>query len=119
MDIEGYLEAKVEMTKVSVPVDIEGSFEIKYEDNLETSKNGTSIKVCIFSINDQLNLSMSQVYSDFILDKQPTTVNETLQIFKDISKNFGNIENHYQYSSPMYAQLIPIKMVSISLLLCI
>ena len=59
---------------------------------------------------------MSQVYSDFILEKQPTTVNETLQIFKDISKNFGNIENHYQYSSPMYAQLIPIKMVSISLL---
>ena len=113
MDIEGYLEAKVEMTGVSVPVDIEGSFEIKYEDNLETSKNGTSIKVCIFSINDQLNLSMSQVYSDFILDKQPTTVNETLQIFKDISKNFGNLENHYQYSSPMYAQLIPIKMVRI------
>ena len=56
---------------------------------------------------------MSKVYSDFILEKQPTTVNETLQIFKDISKNFGNIENHYQYSSPMYAQLIPIKMVSI------
>ena len=46
MDIEGYLEAKVEMTGVSVPVDIEGSFEIKYEDNLEFSKNGTSIKVC-------------------------------------------------------------------------
>ena len=47
MDIEGYLEAKVEMTKVPVPVDIEGSFEIKYEDNLEASKNETSIKVCL------------------------------------------------------------------------
>ena len=45
MDIEGYLEAKVEMTKVPVPVDIEGSFEIKYEDDLLKSINGTSIKV--------------------------------------------------------------------------
>ena len=47
MDIEGYLEAKVELKGVSVPVDIEGSFEIKYEDNLESSKNSTSIKVCL------------------------------------------------------------------------
>ena len=114
MDIEGYLEAKVEMKGVAVPVDIEGSFEIKYEDNLERSKNSTSIKVRLFLFNNHNQLSvMSKVYSDFILEKQPTTVNETLQIFKDISKNFGNIENHYQYSSPMYAQLIPIKMVRI------
>ena len=49
MDIEGYLEAKVELKGVSVPVDIEGSFEIKYEDNLETSKNSTSIKVSLIS----------------------------------------------------------------------
>ena len=48
LDIEGYLEAKVEMKGVAVPVDIEGSFEIKYEDNLERSKNSTSIKVCLF-----------------------------------------------------------------------
>ena len=47
MDIEGYLEAKVTLTKVSVPVTIDGSFEIKYEDNLEASKNSTSIKVCL------------------------------------------------------------------------
>ena len=51
MDIEGYLEASVEMKNVAVPVDIAGSFEIKYEDNLETSKNSTAIKVCFLSLN--------------------------------------------------------------------
>ena len=45
MDIAGYLEAKVELKGVAVPVDIEGSFEIKYEDDLLKSINGTSIKV--------------------------------------------------------------------------
>ena len=58
MDIEGYLEAKVEMTGVSVPVDIEGSFEIKYEDNLERSKNSTSIKVCLVLNYNQPRVSM-------------------------------------------------------------
>ena len=59
MDIEGYLEAKVELKGVSVPVDIEGSFEIKYEDNLETSKNSTSIKVCFiyYHLSTQISLS--------------------------------------------------------------
>ena len=52
------------------------------------------------------------MFSDFILDEQPTTVEETFQVFKDISKNFGNRENDYKYSSPMYAQLIPIEVVS-------
>ena len=53
------------------------------------------------------------MFSDFILEKQPTTVAKTLEIFEDISKNFGNLDNQYKYSSPMYAQLIPIKVVSI------
>ena len=54
------------------------------------------------------------MFSDFILEKQPTTVEETLQVFKDVSKNFGTKENDYKYSSPMYAQLIPIKVVSLT-----
>ena len=52
------------------------------------------------------------MYSDFILEKQPTTMEDTIQIFEDISENFGNRENQYMYSSPMYAQLIPVKVVS-------
>ena len=51
------------------------------------------------------------MFSDFILEKQPTTAEATLNVFEDISQNFGNKENEYKYSSPMYAQLIPIKMV--------
>ena len=53
------------------------------------------------------------MFSDFILEQQPTTVEETLEVFKNVSKNFGNRENEYKYSSPMYAQLIPIKVVSL------
>ena len=62
------------------------------------------------------------MFSDFILEEQPTTVEETFKVFKDISKNFGSRENEYKYSSPMYAQLIPIKVVSltdITYLLCL
>ena len=53
MDIEGYLEASVDMKGVPVPVQIAGSFEIKYEDNLETSKNSTAIKVSFFNFLNQ------------------------------------------------------------------
>ena len=45
MDIKGYLEAKVELIGVPVPVDIEGSFAINYKDDHIKSLNGTSIKV--------------------------------------------------------------------------
>ena len=51
------------------------------------------------------------MYSDFILDKQPTTVEETLRTFEDISSNIGNKENEYKYSSPMFAHMIPINVV--------
>ena len=44
--------------------------------------------------------------------KQPTTVEEALKTFKEISSNFGNKENRFKYASPMHAQLIPIAVVS-------
>ena len=47
MDIEGYLEAKVELPKVKIPIDIHGSFEIDYFDRKESSRNITSIKVSL------------------------------------------------------------------------
>ena len=62
MDIEGYLEASVEMKNVAVPVDIAGSFEIKYEDNLETSKNSTAIKVSFFILKSTIIFSTSGLF---------------------------------------------------------
>ena len=47
MDIHGYLYARVEMTKIPYPIDIEGSFEINYKDDDIFSKNETHIKVWV------------------------------------------------------------------------
>ena len=38
---------------------------------------------------------------------------EAIEIYQDISSNFGDRENRYKYASPMYAQLIPIDIVSL------
>ena len=47
MDIEGYLEAQVNIgpPKAPYPVDIKGSFEMDFFDRKEQSENITSIKV--------------------------------------------------------------------------
>ena len=45
--------------------------------------------------------------------EQPTTIEEALKTFKEISSNFGNKENRFKYASPMYTQLIPIIVVSV------
>ena len=45
MDIHGYLEAKVTLIGVPVPVDIEGSFEIDYNEDEITHNNKTFIEV--------------------------------------------------------------------------
>ena len=55
---------------------------------------------------------MPQIYSDFILEKQPIDLEEAIEIYQEISSNFGDKKNKYKYASPMYAQLIPIKVVS-------
>ena len=45
------------------------------------------------------------------MTEQPTTVDEALKAFKEISSNFGDKENRFKYASPMHAQLIPIDIV--------
>ena len=50
MDIKGYLEAKVKLSKVPVPVDIEGSFQINYKDDEITHNNETFIEVRLIFI---------------------------------------------------------------------
>ena len=53
-----------------------------------------------------------QVFSDFILPRQPINASEALEIFQDISKNFGSREDNFKYASPKYVQLMPIQIVS-------
>ena len=50
MDIHGYLEAKVTLRGVPVPVDIEGSFQINYKDDEITHNNETFIEVRLIFI---------------------------------------------------------------------
>ena len=50
MDIHGYLEAKVTLRGVPVPVDIEGSFEIDYNEDEITHNNETFIEVRLIFI---------------------------------------------------------------------
>ena len=50
MDIQGYLEAKVKLSGVPVPVDIEGSFQINYKDDEITHNNETFIEVRLIFI---------------------------------------------------------------------
>merc|ERR1719308_714512 len=88
MDIDAYLHAKFK----KAVFEIEGSFSLNVTENDIRELNDTNIKI----------------YSDFIMAKQPTTVEEALKTFEEISSNFGNKENRFKYASPMHAQLIPI-----------
>ena len=53
-----------------------------------------------------------QVFSDFILSKQPSTVKEALEIYREITKNFGTLSNKHEFATPMYVKLTPLKFVS-------
>ena len=48
------------------------------------------------------------------METQPTTVEEAVEIFKGISKNFGKKEDSFQFAVPVEVQLMPIKVVSYS-----
>ena len=53
------------------------------------------------------------------METQPTTVEEAVEIFKGVSKNFGKKEDSFQYAVPVEVQLMPIKVVSNSLIKCV
>ena len=55
---------------------------------------------------------MLQVFSDFILPLQPTSVKEAMKVYSDISQSSGSLENRHKYATPMYVQLTPLKFVS-------
>ena len=52
-----------------------------------------------------------QVYSDFILERQPMNVSDAFQIFNSLTQNFGNKQNHFKYAPPKTVQLVPLNMV--------
>ena len=65
------------------------------------------------------------MYTDFIIEKQPTTVEEAMAIYENISSYFGDEKSMYNYSVPLEAQLVPLKFVrgafkkGIFILLCL
>ena len=59
------------------------------------------------------NNKIMQVYSDFILPRQPINASEALNIFQDISQNFGSKDNNFEYAAPKTVQLMPIQIVSV------
>jgi len=89
LDIQGQLEVTInlEFTK------IHGS--AKFSDTQNSSDFSESLKI--------------QMFSDFIVENQPTTVNETIALYQSISSYLGSEENMYNESVPMKMVLVPIK----------
>ena len=52
------------------------------------------------------------MYSDFILERQPISVEDALEIFQDISTNFGTKEDNFDLAAPKHVQLMPIGVVN-------
>ena len=101
---------------------LEASFTYKIiEVNAQFSLNDTEMNNILSNVTDvvvnrrhsmeKLFSNILQVYSDFILEKQPTSVADAMSIYEDISTNFGSKDDQYNYASPKYAQLLPIKIV--------
>ena len=63
---------------------------------------------------NEITLKILQVFSDFILPRQPLDVEDALAIFQDISSNFGSREDDFKYAPPKYVQLMPIQIVILS-----
>ena len=58
-----------------------------------------------------MNEQFPKVYSDFILHKQPSTIEEAVEVYEKISQNMGNSGNQFQKASSLYAKLVPLNMV--------
>ena len=53
-----------------------------------------------------------KIFTDFILPERPTTVKQTLEIFKNIAENFGEKKSYFENAIPMKVQMMPLNMVS-------
>ena len=106
-EIGGNLTAKYKMAVF----EIEGSFSLDNNEVTRYLSNVSNIKAR-FVQPFHSSQYLLQIYSDFILEKQPIDLEEAIDIYQEISTNFGDRQNEYKYASPMYAQLIPVKVVS-------
>ena len=114
MDTDAYLGAAFEYNAGATKLQIDGNFTLNDNERNEFMANVTDVKVII--IFHLISLYMCniffQVYSDFILERQPTTFEEALEVYKSISDNFGSKSSSYSHASPKSVQLMPINLVS-------
>jgi hypothetical protein len=84
--------------------------ELKVTINLELTKihGSASFHDNSSSENDVKNIKIN-MYSDFIVEKQPSTVADTIILYRNISKYLGTQESMYNHSVPMKMTLIPIE----------
>ena len=52
------------------------------------------------------------MFTDFLVPNQPTTVNETIALYKNVSHYFGNRADGFNGSVPISISLIPIEKVT-------
>merc|ERR1719244_2558569 len=58
--------------------------------------------------NESYDKLQIEMFSDFIVPVQPTTLEETIEIYKNVAENFGSKDQMYETSVPMSMELIPI-----------
>jgi hypothetical protein len=73
--------------------------------------NRVTLKVIKSHFNNITLTACLQVFSDSILEKQPTTVQDALEIYQQISTNFGSKDSLYNQSVPMSVVLMPLQTV--------
>ena len=63
------------------------------------------------TLDPNFTLIFLKVYSDFIIEKQPITVEDVEEIYEKMSKYVGTMDSNYEQSSPLTAKLVPIDLV--------
>ena len=52
------------------------------------------------------------MFGDFILEKSPTTYNDSVKVFNELPRYLGTKESHYEDSSIMLVMLTPVDKVN-------
>ena len=114
MDTDAYLGAAFEYNAGATKLQIDGNFTLNDNEKEEFMSNVTDVKVTIIFHLSFIHVHCTillKVYSDFILERQPTTFEEALEVYKSISDNFGSKSSSYSHASPKSVQLMPINLV--------
>jgi len=88
-------------------IDVQGSLDLTI--NLEITKAKGNANLNFTQNNEDFKENIRiKTYSDFILERQPIILNETIALFKNISTHLGSKENMFNQSVPMKMTLLPI-----------